>query len=99
MTLATSRQMLVRLGFAAISANDIYQRQGIDSSYEWEDFDKDDVVSFLRLVGKTGGDGNGDIVGLKRSSIYSLPCSSYITRSAPAGQWIMGISLFLRFAL
>ena len=63
MTLATSRKMLVRLGLSANAANDIYQRQGIDSIKECAKFDKDDVVSLLRLVRKNGGGGNSEMVG------------------------------------
>ena len=59
MTLATSRQMLVSLGFFASAANDTYRQQGIDSIDEWEYFDKDDAVSFLRSVRKLSGGRNG----------------------------------------
>ena len=86
MMLTTSRQMFVRLEFSAIYANDIYQRQGIDSNNEWTNFDKDGVVSLLCLVRRPSDGGNGDMVSLKQRSIYSLPCSSSITISTPSGQ-------------
>ena len=65
MTLATSRHMLVRLGFSSIAANEIYQRQGIDCIHEWAKFDKDKCFSLLHSVCKPGGSGNGDMVGFK----------------------------------
>ena len=64
MTLATSRQMLVRLGFSTSAANSIYQRHVIHSIDEWASFEKDDVFSLLRLVRKPGGGGNGEMVGV-----------------------------------
>ena len=57
--------MLVRLGFSASDANDIYQWQGIDSINEWENFDKDDFFSLLRLFRKPGGSVNGEMVCFK----------------------------------
>ena len=65
MTLATSRKMLVRLGFSTSAANDIYQRQGIDSVYEWANFDKDGIVFLLRSVRKPSGGRNGEMVYFK----------------------------------
>ena len=65
MTLTTSRKMLLCLGFSTSAANNIYQRQGIDSINEWANFDRDEVFSLLRLVRKPGGGGNGEMVGLK----------------------------------
>ena len=65
MTLATSRHMLVRIGFSASASNDIYRRQGIDLIDEWENFDKDDIVLLLHSVRKPGGSGNGKMVGFK----------------------------------
>ena len=55
--------MLVCLGFSASVSNDIYQRKGVDSIYEWASFDKDDVVFLLFLVRKPGGGINDEIVG------------------------------------
>ena len=63
MTLATSRQMLVRPGFSASAENDIYQWQEIGSIDEWEKFGKDNVVSLLCSVRKSDGGGNGEMVG------------------------------------
>ena len=65
MALTTSRQMLVRLEFSASATNDIYQRQAIDFIDEWDNFDKDNIFSLLCPFCKPGGDGNGDMVGLK----------------------------------
>ena len=65
MTLATSRQMLVRLGFSASAANDIYQWQGIDSIDEWANFDKNKVFYLIRLFRKPSSGGNGEMVGFK----------------------------------
>ena len=65
MTVTTSIQMLARLVLSASAANDIYQRQGIESIDEWENFDKDDVVYLLRSVCKPGGGRNGEMVGFK----------------------------------
>ena len=62
MKLATSRKILLRLVLYASTANEIYQRQGIESIEEWENFDKDDVFSLLRLVLKPGDGGNGEMV-------------------------------------
>ena len=65
MTIAKSGQMLVRLGFSASAANEIYQQQGIDFIDKWENFDKDDVVSLICSVRKPSGGRNVDMVGLK----------------------------------
>ena len=53
---------MLRLVLYASAANEIYQRQGIESIDEWENFDKDDVFSLLRLVLKPGDGGNGEMV-------------------------------------
>ena len=57
--------MLVRLRLSASAENYIYQRQGIDSIYEWENFDKDDAIYLLRLVCKPGGGGNVEMFSFK----------------------------------
>ena len=72
MILAISRQMLVHLGFSKSAANDIYQRQGIDSIDEWANFENDYVVSLLRSVRKSGGSGNGEMVVLKADLNFQL---------------------------
>ena len=57
--------MLVRLRLSASAENYIYQRQGIDSIYEWENFDKDDAIYLLRLVYKPSGSGNDEMFSFK----------------------------------
>ena len=53
MTLATSRQMLVRLGFSESAVNYIYHCQGIDYINEWTNFDKNGVVYLLHSAHNT----------------------------------------------
>ena len=73
MTLATSRQMLVSLGFFASAANDTYRQQGSDSINEWANFDKYDVFFLIRSVRKPGGSGNGKMVCFK-NRVQSTDC-------------------------
>ena len=65
MTLTASRHMLVCLVFSANASNDIYQNHGIYSIDECVDFDKDDVVSFLRSFRKQSGGRNVEMVSFK----------------------------------
>ena len=62
MTLVTSRYILVIMGYSASAANDIYQRQGIQSIDEWANFVKDKVLTLLCLVRKPGDGKNGEMV-------------------------------------
>ena len=63
MILETSRQMLMRIGFTASAANDLYQRQDIDFINDWAHFDKDVIFSMLHSVRKPVGGGNCETVG------------------------------------
>ena len=55
--------MLILLGFSGTAANEIYQRQGIDSIDEWENFYKEDVVYLIFSFRETGGGRDGEMVG------------------------------------